>query len=108
MMRISSLQKYILVQALLSRKANCPRSLFKSFYERQAQPPSTEDQQNSITKSMERLIDKGLLIGYGRRTPEKWFIDSLKLTPSGRRVAKTLLGEQQRLPLRLRSLKPRT
>ena len=54
----------------------------------------------TITKSLERLIDKGLMIGYGRRTPEKWFIDEVQLTPAGRRAARITLGEQQRLPLK--------
>lgn len=104
-MRISSLQKYILVQSILARRTVVLRNEFRPFYARQQRPPKIEDQQNAITKSLERLIDKGLLIGYGRRTPKKWFIDSIKLTPRGHRAAKTLLGEQQRLPFRLPSQK---
>lgn len=100
-MRLSALQKYILTQSILSRRTVVLRNDFRSFYGKQQHPPKVEDQQNAVTKSLERLIDKGMLIGYGRRTPEKWFIDSIKLTPRGRRTAKTLLGEQQRLPMRI-------
>lgn len=103
-MLLSSLQKYILLQSIQSRKGLFVRDDLRTFYGRIEHAPKTDDQQNSITKSLERLIDKGLLIGYGRRTPEKWFIDSIKLTPLGRRTAKKLLGEQQQLPLRLRPL----
>ncbi|MBI3957136.1 MAG: hypothetical protein HY340_04085 [Candidatus Kerfeldbacteria bacterium] len=105
MMRLSALQRYILVQSIQNRKSVVARNMFRTFYQDQKDAPKDEDQQNAMTKSLERLIDKGLLIGYGRRTPEKWFIDSIKLTPSGRRTARTLLGEQQRLPLRLGSKK---
>lgn len=103
-MRLSALQKYILLQSAQSRKALYTRDDLRGFYLAIPNAPKLDDQQNGITKSLERLIDKGLLIGYGRRTPEKWFIDSIKLTPLGRRTAKKLLGEQQQLPLRLRPL----
>jgi hypothetical protein len=107
-MRLSSLQKFVLIQSIQSRRSFVPRHDFRLFYAKLTNPPKLEDQQNSITKSLERMIDKGLLIGFGRRTPEKWFIDTIKLTPLGRRIAKTLDGEQQRLPLRLHPRRKKT
>src|SRR3989339_360989 len=102
-MRLSNLQKYILIN-LHGSKGKLKWSQLLRFYDKQKNPPKKDDQHGILTKSLERLIDKGLMIGYGRRTPEKWFIDEVKLTPRGRRTAKTLLGEQQHLPLRLRPL----
>jgi hypothetical protein len=58
-----------------------------------------------MTKSLERLIDKGLMIGYGRRTPEKWFIDEIRLTDVGKKAARKLLGQQQKLPLPVKRIK---
>lgn len=55
-----------------------------------------------ITKSLESLVDKGLMVGYGVRTREKWYIKEVRLLPDGRRIARKLLGEQQALPLRLK------
>lgn len=52
------------------------------------------------TKALERLIGRGLLVGYGIRTKEKWFIQAVRLTPEGRRIARRLAGTQQSLPLR--------
>lgn len=98
-MRLSALQKSILKDVYASRTAQSSRKGLERFYTRSTSRPKSEEIQNSITKSLERLIDKGLLIGYGRRTPRKWFIDTLKLTPLGRRQARVLQGEQQRLPL---------
>ena len=62
--------------------------------------PKRDDQINIITKSLERLIDRGYLVGYGTRTPKKWFVKEIKLTMMGRRAAKRLMGEQQILPLK--------
>ena len=99
-MRLSTLQKYILRQSIQSRRTRFPRKEFMRFYEAMEQPPSLDDRQGGITKSLERLIDKGLMIGYGRRTPKKWFIDEIRLTPAGTKTARRLLGEQQKLPFR--------
>ena len=60
---------------------------------------SYHDAQNTITKTLENLVDKGCLVGYGVRTPQKWFIHEIRLTPEGRRMAKKLRGVQQILPL---------
>lgn len=70
------------------------------FYRAQKRQVREEDKVKSITQSIERLIDRELMVGYGVRTPHKWYIHEVKLTASGRREAKKLRGEQQELPLR--------
>lgn len=103
-MRLSNLQKFILL-SVLGTKTNYKRNLFHRFYNKQKKPPKKDDQQGIITRSLERLIDKGLMIGYGRRTPEKWFFDEVRLTSKGRKEARKLFGQQQALPLRLKKRK---
>ena len=103
-MKFSKLQKYILRQSLGAKK-KFKRNILLRFYDKQKKPAKKEDQQKIITQSLERLIDKELMIGFGRRTPHKWFIEEIKLTAKGRRQAKQLLGKQQALPLRLRKRK---
>jgi len=98
-MRLSALQKYTLTQCYQARQQKLSRRVIDRYYQKQAETDPTDDMQSIITRSVERLIDKELLIGYGRRTAQKWFIDEIKLTARGRRLAKTLLGQQQRLPL---------
>jgi len=100
-MRLSKLQRYILVLSLGSKIKKSRKGLEK-FYQNQKEKPKNEDVQNIITKSLERLIDSELLIGYGRRTPHMWFIDEIKLTKKGRKQAKKFLGEQQVLPFRIK------
>jgi hypothetical protein len=84
----------------MSRAKQWSRRGIVKYYLRIPKPPSTKDQQNIITKSIERLIEKGYLIGFGRRTPQKWFIVSIALTDMGRQAGKKFMGEQQPLPLR--------
>lgn len=99
-MRLSSLQRYVLLAALETGRARVPRKRFLRFYD-DAKKEAKDDAASgdALTKSLERLIDKGLLVGYGRRTPRKWFIEEVRLMPSGRVLAKKLQGEQQQLPL---------
>ncbi len=96
-MRLSGLQRFALIECYNRKKARLPRTAVHAFY--RSMPKSPVDIRDVVTKSLERLIDKGLLIGYGRRTPETWYIEEIKLTPAGRRLARRLLGEQLALPL---------
>lgn len=126
LMRPSSLQRFLLLECLNNRHHRLRHKSLLRFYDRAEHPLKVDDQsrnsvrdfagrfletdsvrkktqQNAVTKSLERLIDKGLMIGYGRRTPKKWFIEEVALTPKGRKQARKLLGEQQALPLKLRN-----
>ncbi len=96
-MRLSPLQKYIL-RTCYSRSPKVSRLDFARFYESHKQKPKKDDIVNIITKSLESLIDKELMVGYGVRTPHKWYIKEVRLLPKGRRLARKLLGEQQALP----------
>lgn len=96
MTALSPLQKFLLKECLDSVVTK--RNAFKKFYAKQSKTPSADDQQNAITKSLERLIDRGYMVGFGRRTPKKWYIVEVKLTPKGRRKGRALLGQQQRIP----------
>ncbi|MFA5076322.1 MAG: hypothetical protein WC480_02800 [Patescibacteria group bacterium] len=107
-MRLSVLQKYILRQCYFEQK-KLNRDKLTAFYNNQTAyvatavvkkvKPKREDQVNIITKSIERLIERGLLVGYGIRTTDKWFIREIKLTRVGLKVARGLLGSQQKLKI---------
>jgi hypothetical protein len=100
-MRLSPLQKYILRSCYLTPPRAVVRVGFAKFYDTKKQRPKAEATVNIITKSLESLIDKGFMTGYGVRTPEKWYIKEVKLTPKGRKLTWKLLGEQQVLPFKL-------
>lgn len=101
-MRLSDLQKYILLEAMMSKGTKFSRTRLVGFYEKKHKDTKAEQRVKAITKSIERLIDKELLTGYGMRTPHKWFIKEIKATAKGMRVAKQMLGEQQKLPFKKR------
>jgi DNA-binding MarR family transcriptional regulator len=100
-MQLSELQKYILKQTYRGGPRTA-RSIFVKFY-----PKASDEEQNTITRSIERLVIKGLLISYGRKTAQKWFTDTVSLTPAGRKRALSLYSEQARLPLQLPKAKKR-
>lgn len=97
LMLLSSLQKYILKECF-ARGILTKRQL-EEFYERSKQKPSRQDIQTIITKSVERLIAKELIAGFGKKTAQKWFVKEIRLTRKGRKIARELLGKQQQLPL---------
>jgi len=98
-MKLSGLQKYILKNSY-GRETKIPRSRFYKYYEIIKNPPKGEDKIKILTKSLERMIAKGLIIGQGEVTARKWYIKEIRLTNLGHRTAKNLLGEQTVLPLR--------
>lgn len=86
-MRLSELQRSILQICQTGRGGRVSRTVLLG------------SAQKVITRSLERLIDKGLLVGYGVRTPEKWYIKEIRLTSLGRKVVKKFHGEQTKLPI---------
>jgi len=104
-MKLSTLQKYILKQCIQSKDKIISKSVLEKFYGNKKSRPKQKDMINIITKSVERLIKKELVIGYGWKTPHKWFIKEVKLTPKGIKIAKLLLGSQQKLPLKIKNKK---
>lgn len=97
-MRLSSLQKYILLNSFGKKGFLVSKKNLAKFYDNQKNKPKTEDISGIITKSVERLIDRELMTGYGVRTPHKWFIKEVRLTAKGRKTARELQGKQQQLP----------
>ncbi len=96
-LRLSRLQKAIL-RACYPLRGRVER---KRFHELGKNEEShAKDVVDVVTKALERLIDRGLLVGYGVRTKEKWFIRGVRLTADGRRLARKVAGEQQALPFR--------
>ncbi|MCX6744437.1 MAG: hypothetical protein NTX82_02845 [Candidatus Parcubacteria bacterium] len=100
-MKLSSLQKYILLQSFDS-KNKLDRKVLLGFYGSSKKKLNRDIMVNSITNSIERLIKKGLIVGFGEITKEKIYINKIRLTKEGRVLAKKALGEQRRLPLRNR------
>ncbi|TAL20609.1 hypothetical protein EPN90_00620 [Patescibacteria group bacterium] len=92
------LQAYIL-ERTLERRGRLDRRALLAYYTAFNKRPKRKDQIDAITKALERMIARGWLVGYCVRTAQKWYIKEVQLTPKGRRAARKLRGEQQKLPL---------
>jgi hypothetical protein len=99
-MKLSALQKYILRQCVLAKDKTISKLVLENFYSNKSKKPNSRDLVNIITKSVERLIKKDLVIGGGWKTSHKWFIKQVRLTPRGRKLAGGLFGVQQKLPFK--------
>lgn len=94
----SPLQRYILKECFVQKGKVVPRRTFHVFYRNKK--TTRKDAVNTTTKCLERLIDRGLLVGYGMRTPKKWFIREVKITNLGiKEWVKWLESRQAKLPL---------
>ncbi|MEK7072245.1 MAG: hypothetical protein AAB969_01600 [Patescibacteria group bacterium] len=99
-MALSDLQKYILNKGLEGSKNTVGKTVLKRFYITQKSQPKEEDQINIITKSVDKLIKRGLVKGVGTKTAKKWFVKEVILTKKGVKIAKELLGKQEELPFK--------
>jgi len=104
-MKLSGLQKYILLACLNAPKGRIFRDSLINFYSQTKKPPKKELMVKIITKSIDRLIKRDLIVGFGEITSERQFIREIKNTAEGRRIAKTLWGEQMRIPLKNQKVK---
>lgn len=100
-MRLSGLQKHILNQCYLNKNGIRVKTDFYSFYPRKEMEENKKSLQDIIHKSLESLVAKNLLIAFGRKTAQKWFINKVKLTAKGRKIAKEIIKQRQRkLPIK--------
>ena len=98
-MPLSRLQKFILIKCYNSKSFRVNRIGFIAFY-RDNGKAKADMRTKIITRSIESLIDRELMTGYGVRTAHKWFIREVSLTDQGIKVARRLLGVQMKLPLK--------
>ena len=102
---LSNLQKFILEECL-EQGGTLSRRLIDKKYEPSKSSAKAENFKKVITQSIERLIDRGFVVGYGIKTKEKLFITKIRLTALGRRAAKQARQlKQKKLPLKRRARK---
>lgn len=99
-MKISRLQRYILLNCYLAKSGRISKSKLGSFYNQAKKKPAPKDINDIVTKSINLLIKKDLVVGYGSKTSKKLYIKEIRLTAKGRNLAKKFLGQQQKLPFK--------
>ena len=94
-MRLSKLQKYILTKCLEAKnKTEWPKN-FLEFYPKAQLAKNKKSIQDIIHKSLESLTTDDLVVAYGHRTAQKWFIQKVKLTARGRKKAIAIIKSRQ-------------
>ena len=82
---LSRLQQYILEECVMAKGGSISRRILDANYKASQSRARGEYFKKIITQSIERLIARGFLVGYGVKNKEKLFIDKVKLTAEGRR-----------------------
>jgi len=83
----------------LEGRGSISRTVIDKNHGQSSSTSQQEHYKQVVTTSIERLIDRGFLIGYCTKTREKLFITKIKLTPAGKKAALAhRLTQQQKLP----------
>ena len=95
---LSKLQQFIL-EACVEGGGSVSRSVIDKNLDKSSSKAHEEHYKRIITASIERLIDRGLLVGYGIKTAEKLFITKIRITKAGKKAAfEYRKKRQQKLP----------
>lgn len=95
-MKLSNLQRYILKQCY-NNNFRISKKVIENFYQSKKIKPKSIV--SDITKSVERMITKELIVGYGTKTAKKWYIKEVRLTPKGKKLVRGIFV-QQKLPFK--------
>ncbi len=97
--QLSKLQEYILKKSLgYKQRGGVNKNIFFKFYENIKSKP--KDIENIIIKSLNRLIERDLIVAFCKKTKYKTFINKILLTSHGKKIAQKLLGTQEKLPMK--------
>ncbi len=100
-MRLSKLQKYILEECYLKQNKAGLKTDFYNFYPAKEVAKNLKNIQDVVHKSLDGLVDKDLAVAYGHRSARKWFINKIRLTARGRRLAREFIKKRQtKLPIK--------
>lgn len=103
LMKLSKLQQFILLECWRFKGKKVSRREFLKFYDGYERKPEKKEVVKIITKSLERLIKRNFIVGFGKITEEKIFIEAVCLTAFGKQEMRKIMNRQQKLPLKVRS-----
>jgi len=106
MKALSKLQQSILEECV-EQKGQCARKDIDRIAGSLASKAKHENIKNVVTQSIERLIDRGMVIGFGTKTQHKLFITKIRMTARGKRlIGEVQASRQQKIPMRRKKVKP--
>lgn len=100
-MRLSRLQKFILFKCHEARNATERKAAFYSHYPEKEWKENKNSIQIRVQNSIENMVKKNWAVAEGYKTMKKFYIERVKLTAKGKKLAKGLIMKKQRqLPIR--------
>jgi hypothetical protein len=97
--RLLPFQEYILKTCYLKKGKKIKKAeLFDYFKVKDRKSKGYQNIHSKIIKTIDSLIKKGLVIGFGWRTQKEWHYREIKLTVWGKKKAQQLLA-MRKLPL---------
>ncbi|GAG03563.1 unnamed protein product [marine sediment metagenome] len=100
-MRLSRLQKHILLRCYESKNVKVPKSAFYKYYPAKEFKENKLGVQVGVQSSLENLVVKDLVVVFGYKTAKKLYINKVRLTAKGRKIARELIKKRQRkLPIK--------
>lgn len=99
-MYLSSLQKFI-ITICGENKSLIKKEDFYSFYAKEDLAKNKKIIQDTIHRCLENMVVKDILIAYGKKTAQKWFIEKVKLTVIGKNIFReSITSRQRKLPIK--------
>ena len=100
-MRLSKLQKHILLKCFEAGPKPLPKTEFYAFYSSAEVKNNLNSVQIRMHNSIENMVDKDWVVVHGHKTALKFYIDSVRLSAKGKRLAKEIIQKKQRrLPIK--------
>lgn len=100
-MRLSKLQKYILLICYEARNFTEAKAEFYKFYSEDEFKKNKNSIQIRVHNSIENMVRKDWAVAYGHKTIKKFYVSRVRLTNLGKQKAKELLQEKQsKLPIK--------
>lgn len=98
---LSPFQIYILKTCAKANNRRLKKSTFFRYFNIDLEKKNSKKYQSAhsqIIKTIDSLIKKGYVVGYGFRTQKEWHYREIKLTAQGKKKARQLLA-LRKLPL---------
>ncbi len=100
-MRLSKLQKYIIMKCYGRKDLTISKVGLYDYYKGKEEEKNKLNMQVGVQKSIENLVEKDFAVAFGRKTAKKMYVDKIKLTAKGKKLAKELINKRQRkLPIK--------
>ena len=100
-MRLSRLQKHMLIKCFEARSFTVEKGVFFKYYSKKEREEKKNSIQIRIQNSIDNMVEKDWAVAYGHKTAQKFYIKKVRLTKKGIKMAEDILKKKQsKLPIK--------